>query len=110
VMLWTASYDALLTYIGFTLSLSTAATVLGLIRLRLKEKAKLPVPGWPWVPLLFIVAVIWIALFSITRRPAESMLGFATIAIGWAAWLFKRGTRNERVTKHKGNSRQDPRK
>ena len=36
-MLWSASFEWFLTYIGFTLGLSTAATVLGLIRLRLRE-------------------------------------------------------------------------
>ena len=45
VMLWTATYEALLTYIGFTLGLSTAATVAGLIRLRLREGLGLRVPS-----------------------------------------------------------------
>ncbi|MEK7707850.1 MAG: amino acid permease, partial [Verrucomicrobiota bacterium] len=36
-MLWSASFKGLLTYIGFTLGLCTAAAVAGLIRLRLKE-------------------------------------------------------------------------
>ena len=35
ILLWTATYQGLLTYIGFTLGLNTAATVLGLVRLRL---------------------------------------------------------------------------
>ncbi len=89
-MLWSATYDRLLTYIGFTLSLSTATTVVGLIVLRRREGTRLTVPGWPWVPALFLLAVLWMASFSIARRPLESLAGLATIALGWAAWRARR--------------------
>jgi APA family basic amino acid/polyamine antiporter len=85
-MLWSATYDRLLTYIGFTLSLSTAATVVGLARLRRREGPGLIVPGWPWVPGLFLLAVLWMAVFSVARRPVESLAGFATIGLGWVVW------------------------
>ncbi|MCI0537125.1 MAG: amino acid permease [Verrucomicrobiales bacterium] len=100
-MLWSATYDRLLTYIGFTLSLSTAATVVGLIVLRRREGPQLAVPGWPWVPGLFLLAVLWMAFFSVARRPVESLVGFATIGLGWVAWQMNRrgasamGTKNE---------------
>lgn len=85
-LLWTAAYDSLLTYIGFTLGLSTAATVLGLVRLRRREGAQLRVPGWPWVPVLFLAGVLAITLFTVARRPKESGIGLATIALGWIVW------------------------
>lgn len=85
-MLWTATYKSLLTYIGFTLSLSTAATVVGLMRLRRREGASLRVPGWPWVPGLFVASVLWMAVFSVARQPVESALGLATLGVGWVAW------------------------
>src|SRR5690606_33012306 len=46
IILRTATSQALLTYVGFTLGLSTAATVVGLIRLRIPEGTNLPVLGW----------------------------------------------------------------
>ena len=67
LMLWTASYGQLLTTIGFTLSLSTAATVLGLMRLRLREGPQLRVPGWPWVPSLFLAFVLFMTGFTAWR-------------------------------------------
>ncbi|MBU6400100.1 MAG: amino acid permease [Verrucomicrobia bacterium] len=85
-LLWTATYDGLLTYIGFTLGLSTAATVVGLVRLRWREGRRLPVPGWPWVPLLFLAGVLTMTTLTIARRPRESSVGLATIAVGWAGW------------------------
>jgi APA family basic amino acid/polyamine antiporter len=92
-MLWSVTFKALLTYIGFTLGLSTAAAVGGLIRLRLREGPSVPVPGWPWAPWIFIAAVVSITGFTIARQPTESALGLATIAIGLASWRFAAGTR-----------------
>ena len=96
LLLWTATFDGLLTYIGFTLGLSTAATVLGLVRLRRREGAKLRVPGWPWVPALFLLSVLGMTGFSIARRPLESALGLATLGIGLVAWRMSGRAKPER--------------
>ena len=93
ILLWTATYQSLLTFIGFTLGLSTAATVLGLVRLRRREGPGLPVPGWPWVPALFLLSVLSTIVFSIVRRPIESLVGLATISVGWLAWRFRKPPR-----------------
>ena len=85
-MLWSATYDRLLTYIGYTLSLSTAVTVVGLMLLRRREGPSLRVPGWPWVPVLFLAAVLWMTVFAIVRRPVESLLGIGTLALAWVVW------------------------
>src|SRR5438034_3035604 len=47
-MLWSLTFQALLTYIGFTLGLSTAAAVGGLVRLRLREGPSVPIHGKAW--------------------------------------------------------------
>lgn len=96
VMVWSATYDALLTYIGFTLGLSTAATVFGLVLLRLREGAQLRVPGWPWVPGLFLLSVLAMTIFCIARRPMESLVGLATIAVGWIAWQLSERRKRRR--------------
>ena len=106
-MLWSATYERLLTYIGFTLSLSTAATVVGLIVLRRREGPQLAVPGWPWVPGLFLLVVLWMASFSVVRRPAESLVGFATMGLGWIAWRISR--RQVEKTKSKTRTNESPR-
>jgi len=96
LLLWTATFEGLLTYIGFTLGLSTAATVVGLVRLRLREGASLRVPGWPWVPALFLLSVLGVTSFSIARRPVENLLGLATISIGLVGWRMSRGKKSQR--------------
>lgn len=85
-LVWTTAYEQLLTFIGFTLGLSAAATVFGLMVLRQREGERLPIPGWPWVPALFILANLAITSFTIARRPWESLAGVGTLALGWLAW------------------------
>jgi APA family basic amino acid/polyamine antiporter len=60
-LMWSASFKSLLTYIGFTLNLCAAATVVGLIRIRLREGAQLKVVGWPLAPATFLLGVLWMA-------------------------------------------------
>ena len=96
VMLWSTTYEGLLTYIGFTLGISTALTVAGLVRLRMKEGAALPVPGWPWIPLLFLAAIIVITVLTIQMRPVVSLYGLATLAAGWVVWRFHALARGSR--------------
>ena len=90
LMLWTAAFSSLLTYIGFTLSLSSGAAVIGLMRLKLRDGQALPVAGWPWVPALFLLGVGWMALATILRQPLESLWGLATCGIGWVSWRCRR--------------------
>lgn len=86
VMLWTASYQSLLTLIGFTLSLSTAATVCGLIVLRRRVGASLRVAGWPWLPVTFVIVVLWMTALSIARAPVPGLTGLGVLGLGWVIW------------------------
>ncbi|MCP5071272.1 MAG: amino acid permease, partial [bacterium] len=82
-VLWWSDLAALLGYVGFTLSLSAAATVIGLFRLRLREgAAAVPIIGFPVVPGLFVVATLGAVGFMVMRRPTEAMWGLASMLIG----------------------------
>ncbi|MEE9905136.1 MAG: amino acid permease [Chlorobium sp.] len=91
VMVLTAAFEVLLVYIGFTLSLSAMLTVLGLMRLRLKEP-DLPRPyrtfGYPFTPLLFIAGNLWVVVFTISSRPLVGAAGVLTIGIGVALYFL----------------------
>ena len=86
IMLWSASFEWFLTYIGFTLGLSTAATVLGLVRLRLREGLGFAVVGWPWIPGLFFVGVALTTLLSIVGKPVATASGLGTVLVSWTIW------------------------
>jgi len=89
---WVSGLRELLGYIGFTLGISAAATVAGLIALRRREgPSRVPVPGYPWIPGLFIITTLSAAGFMAARQPLEAGMGLLTIALGVPAyWLMRR--------------------
>jgi APA family basic amino acid/polyamine antiporter len=96
-ILWTATFDGLLTYIGFTLTFANAATIVGLMILRSKKGAQVRVPGWPWVPVAFLAIWCVMAVLTIRGRPVESFTGVATLALGLLFWWLAKGARAKRV-------------
>jgi APA family basic amino acid/polyamine antiporter len=89
--LWTATFERILTYVGFTLGISMLATIVGLCRLRLKEGPALHVPGWPWVPGLFLAFGIASTGVTIVQRPVEGLVGLGTLGVGVLAYFAQRG-------------------
>ncbi len=93
VMVFTASFDTLLVYIGFTLSVFASLTVTGLMILRRRTGGKgggYKTPGYPVVPLVFILCNVWIIVHSLKSRPAAALIGLCTIAVGGVAYVFFR--------------------
>src|SRR4030043_2012779 len=85
VMAITFSFDKLLIYIGFTLSLFAVLTVCGLIILRSKNHRRhstYKTWGYPLTPIIFIVGNLWIIFYSIKNKPLTSGFGLGTIALG----------------------------
>ncbi len=84
-MVVTASFGALLTYIGFTLSLVAGLTVVGVFVLRLREP-DLERPyrtwGYPVTPALFVGLSTWMVAHALVERPVVALAGLATIASG----------------------------
>lgn len=90
-MVITSSFEKLLIYIGFTLSLCAMFAVVGMIWLRKKRPSsirKYRTRGYPLIPLLFILGNVWIIYFSIKTRPVVSLFGLCTIGLGSLAYLY----------------------
>jgi APA family basic amino acid/polyamine antiporter len=91
VMIVSASYERLLIYIGFTLSLFAMLTVIGLVRLRRNRTGDMPAYhtwGYPLSPLLFILGNLWIIYFSLKSRAAPVVWGIITIAAGLLVYAY----------------------
>jgi amino acid transporter len=89
IVIWIAELQALLSYLGFTLSLSAAATVASLFVLRWREGTqRVPVPGYPFVPMLFVVCTLGFAGLAASRRPHEPVAGLVTLAVGVVWYLL----------------------
>ena len=84
-MVMTASFDKLLIYIGFTLSLFAMLTVCGLILIRKRNHVPISAYrtwGYPLTPMVFIAGNLWVIYYSIRSKPLISAFGLMTIAVG----------------------------
>ena len=90
LLLWTASFQQLLTYIGFTLGLSAALTVALSWRHRRRQSAGAGV-HWIWTFLTFgfVSCILGSTFFTVLQRPMESGVGLATLSLGWVVWYWK---------------------
>lgn len=87
IFLFSFSFDTLLTYIGFTLSICSAFVVAGVFVMRKKLKNR---TGWgyPVTPLIFIAVSAWIVIHAFVERPLESIAGIITFISGYIIYVF----------------------
>jgi APA family basic amino acid/polyamine antiporter len=81
----TSTFNAVLTYVGFTLALSSSLSVLGVIILRVKNpEAARPFKTWgyPLTPIIFLVLYGWMICFLFIQKPLPSFCGLLTVASG----------------------------
>jgi len=98
VVVWSANLQQLFSYIGFMLGVSAIATVLGLLSLRWREgPERVPIPGYPWIPIVYLVGTSGASIFLVARKPDEALLGLATVLLGLPVYAAMRrwGTRAE---------------
>jgi APA family basic amino acid/polyamine antiporter len=95
VVVWLAELRALIGTIGFTLGLCTAAVVVGCLRLRAREgAARVPIPGFPLVPLVFLGTTLFASGYMVRREPRQAATGLALLALGL---VFARSMRAART-------------
>jgi APA family basic amino acid/polyamine antiporter len=85
VVLLSGSFEQLIVYSGFVLTLFSALAVAAVIVLRLRRpnlSRPFRVPFYPVTPLIFVGFSAWILLFTLRGRPLESLLGIATALAG----------------------------
>lgn len=97
LLLLSGTFEQLVVFSGVALALFSALAVSSLIALRLREP-DLPRPYrvalYPWVPLAYVAASLWIATFATLERPIESGLSIVTVLAGvpiYFLWSRRRG-------------------
>lgn len=91
LLILTGSFQSILTYIGFTLSLSTCLTVFGIFIVRkrkLNPNKEYHTWGYPVTPIIFLALNIWMLIFLMHSNPMASLYGFATLAVGIPFYYF----------------------
>jgi APA family basic amino acid/polyamine antiporter len=82
--------EDLLYYIGFTLNIFAALTVLSLFRLRRQKLAHVKVCiGYPVTPIVFLAFTLWMTIWSIQTEPNGALAGLATLAVGFVLYLVR---------------------
>jgi APA family basic amino acid/polyamine antiporter len=93
LLLLTATFEQVLIYIQFVITLSSFLTVLTMMVLRVREP-DLPRPyrawGYPLTPLLFLGITGFTLVQVFTQKPLESLAGLATLLLGLALYLVCR--------------------
>jgi basic amino acid/polyamine antiporter, APA family len=94
VLVSTGSYRALFTRVIYTEWIFFALMAIGLIRLRSRTgyAPLAKVPGYPFVPIIFVVSSLYIVINQIISAPADSITGLLLVGAGWPIyhlWLRK---------------------
>jgi APA family basic amino acid/polyamine antiporter len=76
------TFDQILTYMGFSLGIFPIISVLGVFKLRRERTSVYRMPGFPVVPLLYVLAGGAILVLGFFERPVESSIALAMALIG----------------------------
>ncbi|MBN2430741.1 MAG: amino acid permease [Acidobacteria bacterium] len=101
VMVLFGTFDQLLTYMGFSLGIFPILAVLGVFKLRRRGESLTPMPGFPFVPLFYIVTGVLILGLAFFERPLESGIAVLTVLVGIPVYLvFRRKAADRHVAGH----------
>jgi APA family basic amino acid/polyamine antiporter len=91
LLIVTGTFGTLFTFVSVIITLFSALTVGSVIVLRWK-RPELNRPyklwGYPIVPIVFILAHLWIVWGSLTEKPLESLWGVVIVGLGIPAYFF----------------------
>jgi len=88
VIILSGTFDQILTYMGFSLGIFPIITIFGLFKLRRQNKSVLKLPGYPFTPIIYIVAGVIMLFLSFLERPMESGIAIFTILAGLPAYYL----------------------
>jgi APA family basic amino acid/polyamine antiporter len=87
----TGTFGTLFTFVSVIITLFSALTVGSVIVLRWKRpelKRPYKLWGYPIVPIVFILAHLWIVWGALTHKPVESLWGLVIVSLGIPAYFY----------------------
>ncbi len=88
--IYTSTFEQVLIYTGFTLTLSMILTVAGVFVLRWRmPEVERPYTTWgyPVTPIIFLVVNGWILTYVFIDKPTESLIGLGIVGVGVLLYL-----------------------
>ena len=82
------TFDQIITLLSFSLGIFPILAVLGLFKLRVKKQSVLKMPGFPILPLAFIILSFIILVLAYLERPVESSIALLVILVGIPAYYL----------------------
>jgi len=90
VIVLSGTLDKILTYMGFSLGIFPILAVIGVFKLRNLNKSEYKMPGFPVVPIIYILAGVSILTLGFLEGPVPSLIAILTVAAGIPAYyIFK---------------------
>lgn len=90
-MIWTGSFEQILTYSGFILQLFVALTVMSLFIVRRRSQLRgYKSPFFPIPQLIFLAISAWILIYILVEKPTESLIGLAILSAGSLVYLINK--------------------
>jgi APA family basic amino acid/polyamine antiporter len=103
ILVLSGKYDQLFTYVIFASAIFYALAASSVIVLRFKRPdlaRPYRVPGFPYLPIAFIVALVSLIVSTLVKSPRESILGLGIIASGLPLYAYwKRAARREKTSR-----------
>lgn len=85
----TASFEAVLVFTSFTLTLTTVLTILAVfIRRRRNIPTSYRMPLFPLPPLVFLVVMLWTLGYVLIEQPREGLLAIGLVVAGAVAYVI----------------------
>lgn len=91
IIVLSGTLDRILTYMGFSLGIFPILAVIGVFKLRRLKKSEYKMPGFPVIPIIYILAGVSILILGFLEAPLPSFIAILTVAAGIPAYfIFKR--------------------
>ncbi|MBL7812647.1 MAG: amino acid permease [Bacteroidetes bacterium] len=99
IILFSGSFEKIINYIGFTLTLFTILTVAGTVvyRMRHGKPAGYKAWGYPVTPALFIGLNIWICYYQIQEKTEASLWGLGTALLGGLLYFISTDYKQKQI-------------
>ena len=82
LMILFGTFDQILTYMGFSLGIFPLLSIVGVFKVRRLKLGPYRLPGFPVVPLFYILAGVSILVLGFLERPVESGIALVMVVAG----------------------------
>lgn len=90
LMVLLGTFDQILTYMGFSLGIFPLLAVFGVFKVRRERMSPYRLPGFPVIPVIYLLAGSAILILGFFERPLESSIAVATVLVGLPVFYFFR--------------------